>query len=244
MDSIKQHNVNSGDLHKTNALDKSQVMQLQGKWHETNPRGAQLGGVHANASLVQTNAKRLQQAYRQQIEPYSNYLQFAVTLTLKKVDTISVKRFDNYGDEKYKFTAVLNDETLESRIPYFTALLRHKLYGNKAKHKNKQEWATPLVIAVIEGRNTQKRTHFHFAIGNVPQSKLANFEELVEQVWERCDFAHRETCVKPITDSNGWLSYITKEVGYRDSDALDVVHSTIPPFIQSSICTESRLLAG
>lgn len=244
MDSIKQNYEPSGDLHKSNALDTSQAMQLHSKWHKTNLRGKQRDAVHTNATLVHTNAKRLQQAYRQQIEPYSNYIQFAVTLTLKTVATISVNRFDNYGDDQFKFTAVLNDETLESRIPYFTALLRHKLYGNKAKHKNKQEWATPLVIAVIEGRNTQKRTHFHFAIGNVPQSKLANFQEIVEQVWERCDFSHRETCVKPITDSNGWLNYITKEVGYTDSDALDVVHSTIPPFIQNSICTESRLLAG
>ena len=94
------------------------------------------------------NSKQLQQAYRQHIEPYSKYLQFAVTLTLKKVDIISVNRFENYGDEKFKFTAVLDDEKLESRIPYFTALLRHRLYGNMTKHKNKQDWATPLVIAV------------------------------------------------------------------------------------------------
>ena len=189
------------------------------------------------------NSKKLQQAYRQHIEPYSKYLQFAVTLTLKKVDIISVNRFENYGDEKFKFTAVLDDEKLESRIPYFTALLRHRLYGNMTKHKNKQDWATPLVIAVVEGRNTHKRTHLHFAVGNIPLAKFDTFASIVESVWQRCDFAHRETVVKPITDANGWLRYITKEVGYANNDALDIVSSTIPPFIQQRICTESRLLA-
>ena len=189
------------------------------------------------------NSKQLQQAYRQHIEPYSKYLQFAVTLTLKKVDIISVNRFENYGDEKFKFTAVLDDEKLESRIPYFTALLRHRLYGNMTKHKNKQDWATPLVIAVVEGRNTNKRTHFHFAIGNVPENKVDNFKKIVEIVWQRCDFSYREIDVQPITNASGWLHYITKEVGYANNDALDIVSSTIPPYIQQRICTESRLLA-
>jgi hypothetical protein len=47
-----------------------------------------------------------------------------------------------------------------------------------------------------------------------------------------------------VTCGIGWLGYITKQVGYTDNDALDIVCSTIPPFIQSSICTESRLQAA
>lgn len=219
-------------------------MQPTSEWHATCLRGTQLGDIHANAATQQSHSKRLQQAYRQHIEPYSKHLQFAVTLTLKKVDTISVNRFENYGDEKFKFTAVLDDEKIESRIPYFTALLRYKLYGNAGKNKKKQDWATPLVIAVVEGRNTNKRTHFHFAIGNIPDSKLDTFSSIVEEVWQRCDFAHREIDVKPITDASGWLGYITKEVGYTDNDALDIVSSTIPPFIQQRIRTESSLLAA
>ena len=89
-----------------------------------------------------------------------------------------------------------------------------------------------------------KRTHFHFAIGNVPSSKVDTFPSIVEQIWQRCDFAHREIDVTPITDANGWLRFITKEVGYANNDALDILSSTIPPFIQQRICTESRLLAA
>jgi len=243
MDSIKQNHTSNSDLHKSNPSVKSHAMQQQSEWYETCLRGTRLDGAHANARDQLTSGQRLQMAYRQHIEPYSKHLQFAVTLTVKKSATIRVNRFDNYGDDHFKFTAMLDDEKLESLINYFTALLRHQLYGNKAKHKNKQEWATPLVITSIEGRNTHKRTHLHLAIGNIPADKIASFQSIVESTWQRCDFANRETCIKPITDSNGWLGYITKEVGFTDNDALDIVRSTIPPFIQNSICTESRLLA-
>ncbi len=243
MDSIKQNHTSNSDLHKSNPSVKSHAMQQQSEWYETCLRGTRLDGAHANARDQLTSGQRLQMAYRQHIEPYSKYLQFAVTLTIKTADTISVNRFENYGDEKFKFTAMLDDEKIESRITYFTTLLRYELYGNMGKNKKKQEWATPLVITAIEGRNTHKRTHLHLAIGNIPADKIASFQSIVESTWQRCDFANRETCIKQITDSNGWLGYITKEVGYTDNDALDIVRCTIPPFIQQRIRTESSLRA-
>lgn len=191
-----------------------------------------------------TTGQKLQRAYRQHIEPYSNHVQFAVTLTLKNAARIRVKRYENYGDEYYEFTAYLNDDTLNSTIKYFTALLTHELYGNHSKHKNKQHWAKPLVIVAVEGRNTHKRTHLHLALGNVPTHHIINIEPKIQAAFSRCDFAHKQFCVKPITNGSGWLSYITKEAGYTDDDVLDIVSSTIPQFIQSSICTESRLLAA
>jgi hypothetical protein len=191
-----------------------------------------------------TSGQKLQQAYREHIEPYSLWLQVAVTLTLKTTTKIRVKRFTNYGNEYFEFLAHLDDEKLYSRIKYFSALLRHELFGNLAKHKNKQHWAQPLVIAVTEGRNTHKRTHLHLALGNIPTEKLGEIEATINRIWQRCDFANKLVCVKPVTCGNGWLGYITKEVGYTDDDALDVVGSTIPQFIQQRICTESRLLTA
>jgi len=188
--------------------------------------------------------KALQAAYMQMIEPYSKHLQFAVTLTLKMSATIKHKRFTNYGDDFYSFQQCLTQEILDGTVKWFTKLLTTSLYGNQSKHKNKQEWALPLIITCIEGRNSGKRTHLHLAIGNVPVAKCVNFKMLVAQSWERCDFAAKSVCIKPITNASGWLTYITKEAGYADSDALDIVASTIPPFIQQSICTESRLLTA
>jgi hypothetical protein len=182
-----------------------------------------------------TSGQKLQQAYRKHIEPYSLWVQVAVTLTLKTTAKIRVKRFDNYGDDCYEFLENLDEDKIHSRITYFTALLRHELFGNLAKHKNKQHWAQPLVIVAIEGKNTHKRTHLHLAIGNIPTEKLGTIEETIKRIWQRCDFAHKEVCVKNVTCGNGWLGYITKEVGYTDNDALDIVSSIIPQFIQQRI---------
>jgi hypothetical protein len=191
-----------------------------------------------------SNGQKLQLAYRRHIAPYSNWVQISVTLTLKTTAKIRVKRYSNYGNECYEFLDNLDEDKLHSRISYFSALLRHELFGNKAKHKNKQEWTQPLVIAVTEGRNTHKRTHLHLAIGNIPKEKLGDIEATINRLWQRCDFAHKEVCVKHVTSGIGWLGYITKEIGYTDNDAIDIVASNIPPFIQQSICTESRLLTA
>ena len=188
--------------------------------------------------------QRLQHAYRQHIEPYCEHVQCAATLTLKQRAVIRVKRFTNYGDECYEFAAYLNEETLRSTIEYFTAQLTHELYGNQARHKNKQDWAKPLIFVVVEGKNTHKLTHLHLAIGNIPKTHLENIDKHIQAAFSRCDFANKQLCVKHVSNSVGWLGYITKQVGYTDNDALDIVSSTIPPFIQQSICTESRLLTA
>jgi len=190
-----------------------------------------------------SRGQKLQNAYRQHVEPYSSHVQFAVTLTLKQSALIKVKRFENYGNDIYVFRDYLDDDKLRSTIKFFTVQLTNEIYGNKAKHKNKKQWAAPLVIAAVEGRNTHKLTHLHLAIGNIPITHTENIAQHIHVAFQRCDFANKQLCVKSVTNSSGWLGYITKEVGYTDNDALDIVGSTIPPFIQQSICTEGRLLA-
>lgn len=191
-----------------------------------------------------TRGQKLQLAYRQHMAPYSQYVQCAVTLTLKQSAVIRVRRFENYGDECYEFRAHLDEDKLRSTIRFFTAQLTNQLYGNLSKHKNKQHWTRPLVIAVVEGRNTHKLTHLHMAIGNIPSTHIGSIAQHTQAAFERCDFANKQLCVKHVTSGMGWLGYITKQVGYTDNDALDIASSTIPPFIQTSICTESRLLTA
>jgi hypothetical protein len=186
----------------------------------------------------------LQRAYRTHIAPYSQHVQCAVTLTLKQSAKIRVRRFTNYGEDFYEFWESLDDEKLHSTIRFFTANLTNELFGNQSKHKNKKDWAKPLVISVVEGRNTNKKTHLHLAIGNIPKEKLGNIQNHIDSAFQRCDFANKQTCVKHVSSSIGWLGYITKEVGYTDNDALDIVGSSIPPFIQRSVCTESRSLTA
>ena len=151
------------------------------------------------------------------------------------------KRVDG-SDEYFDRWVGLSDETLDSTIRRFNARLTHALYGNQAKHQNKQDWARPLLLTVVEGKYTYKRTHLHCALGNVPQHCLPRINQIVAQAWSECDFGYREIKVTPINDADGWTYYITKEVGWTNVDAVAITNSFIPPFIQKSICTESRLL--
>jgi hypothetical protein len=191
-----------------------------------------------------THLQPLQHSYRQFIYPYAQHITFAVTLTMKMRAKIRVKRFDNYGDEYYEYWVTLDDEKIRSTIDRFTARLTALLYGNHARHKNKRAWATPLLIVAVEGRNTHKREHLHLALGNIPDAKRTHIESFIKQAWADCDFGYKQTETKLLFDGYGWLDYMTKEVGYTDNDALDVASSTIPKFIQDSICTESRLLTA
>ena len=81
-----------------------------------------------------SNGQLLQQAYRKHIAPYSNYVQCAVTLTLKKSALIRVRRFENYGDECYEFRGYLDEDKLRSTLKFFTAQLTNELYGNLANN--------------------------------------------------------------------------------------------------------------
>ena len=168
------------------------------------------------------------------MQPYEQHIQLAATFTLKQKAKISVKRFDNYGDERYEFWMPLTDDALNSTIQYFLANLKWELYGNSSKHKNKQSYAQPLVIVALEGRNGQTRRHLHMAIGNIPTDKIEFAKDIVLSTWGKCDFAYRKNEVKKVTHAGGWLGYLTKEVGYTDNDALDIVESSIPPFIQQA----------
>ncbi|MBK1683692.1 hypothetical protein [Rhodoferax fermentans] len=193
---------------------------------------------------AKTKGQKLQQAYRQFIAPYSLYLQVAATFTLKQRAKIKVKRFENYGNETYEFWQNLSEDILHNQIHHFTARLTSLVYGNKRKNKKYAQTARPLVIVSIEGRNVAKRTHLHLAIGNIPNEKMENIEELIIKAWEGCDFAYKKNETKLLNGPYGWLSYITKEVGYTDNDALDIVSSTIPQFIQQSISTDGNLLTA
>jgi hypothetical protein len=175
-----------------------------------------------------TEGQRIQNAYRNLINQFSQYLQIAVTLTLKQ--TANIKCNENFNYRKN-----LNDETLQSTIKRFTALLTWELYGNQSRHKNKRENSKPLIITVVEGRNTQKLVHLHLAIGNIPLKHLPNIEKIIEIAWTRCDFANEQIEVVELFNSQGWLGYITKQVGYTDNEAWDVCSSTIPQFIELSI---------
>ena len=173
---------------------------------------------------------KLQQANHNLLAPYADYLQYAVTLTIKTATTISTVLSNDYPFERAVY---LTEDTLNSTIRYFTSNLTYYLYGNAARHKNKQHHAKPLLFFVVEGLNSYQHTHLHLALGNVPDHKKDNIDTIIQNAWAQCDFANTQIKVKPIYDAAGWTSYITKEVGFANNDALYIAHCVIPKVYQN-----------
>jgi hypothetical protein len=169
------------------------------------------------------------------VYPYEPYLTTAATLTLKTQARVRVARFDNAPGEYFEFRQNLNEEIISSTLGRFVYRLTHHLYGNDAKHRNKRHWAKPLVIASIEGRMTDKKPHLHLAVGNIPADKQAQIADYIARAWHDCDFGNKHMCVKPLSNTFGWLDYMTKEIGYADTDVLAVEHVSIPEICQRSI---------
>ena len=165
----------------------------------------------------------IQQAYRQILTRYEAHFEFAATLTLKRYAVIRNEHQLTLGQG-----FALNEDILISTIRYFTANLTRYLYGNAAKHKNKQHTAKPLLFFVLEGSNNAKREHLHIILGNVPEHKKANIEALIKAAWAQCDFGYRQVDVKSIYDGAGWAGYITKEIGYYNNEALCILENVIP----------------
>ena len=169
------------------------------------------------------NRIELQQAHQDLLAPYYSYLEYAATLTIKPYATIHTEHLLSLGQ-----MFALNEDILKSTLRYFTANLTRYLYGNDAKKLHKQHYAKPLLFFVVEGVNSYKLEHLHIALGNVPDHKKADIEQLIKAAWAQCDFANQQVKVEPIYNAAGWTSYITKEIGFENNDALYIVDCVIP----------------
>jgi hypothetical protein len=173
--------------------------------------------------------KSLKKANREMLYSYADRMEFAVTLTLKQSALVYNK--DYYLPRRQ----YLNKSVINSTIRYFKAVLTHHLFGNTSKHKNKQDWAKPLIIISIEGLENNKRPHLHIALGNIPKDKKSKIQQIIEFAWQKCDFGHKQKEIKEIYDAHGWIDYITKEIGVCNNDALDVIGSLIPNSIKNLV---------
>jgi hypothetical protein len=134
-----------------------------------------------------------------------NQFQVAMTITLHDV------WFGKNGLMKVKHPLVAED------LPKICERLESKL--------NKLVWKNGFVrydkslnfFKVWEDGHGTKKPHLHYAVGNFPSDfKMNTLPGLVEKASGECfeiDLQHKED----ICDS-GWLEYITKEVGKKDTD--------------------------
>lgn len=130
----------------------------------------------------------------------------SLTLTLKQ---IIVEKNDR-GTYKRKLTR----DDCERIARRFTQKLNREVFGKYAAEKGGKSLK---YLPVVEGERSNKHLHLHFAVGGLPNHVRFNqFDTLVTNAKlhvEHIDVQHEVD----ITDS-GWIEYITKEVGTKDSD--------------------------
>jgi hypothetical protein len=183
------------------------------------------------------------QTYRnalvQTVNQYSPYLSYAVTLTMKQRAKIRVKRFDNW-DAEYNERWVMLDEAIAlDTLNYFNTRLAYYAYGKDAVKTTTKFYSQPLVIATLEGRENNKRLHWHLAIGNLPTIYLYKAHEWISKAWADCDFAYKQIKIKKLTDTYGWLDYMAKETNVGNMDAIAVDSIKEPQSIQQLVGAES-----
>ena len=130
----------------------------------------------------------------------------ALTLTLKQTITDSCL----IGARK-RTLKVVDCEKIAHR---FQQKLNRAVFGQRAADKYGKSLK---YIPVCEGERSSKRLHLHYAIGGLPSYvSLWDFEKMVisaKLYVEHVDAEHKVD----IADS-GWMEYITKELGRRDTD--------------------------
>ena len=183
---------------------------------------------------IKPKGQLLQEAYRCYYEPYSQHLQYAISLTLKMRAKIKTPIFENSDSYYFSRFVWLTDERLDSRAKYFLTLLKKELFGNKRKRKLYKNLCKVLAIVAIENTKNGRRPHIHLALGNIPEMDFLEFESIVKRIWKKCDFSNKEIKVKEIFNGSGWVNYLTKEVGYSNNDVLDVRECCIPEFIKEN----------
>ncbi len=158
--------------------------------------------IITNARLDKIDCRDATRAY---LASMATDYQVAMTITLHQ------KWFDKNG--LMKVTHFLRTDDL----PTITKRLENKL--NKLIWKNgfSRHGKSLKFFKVWEDGKGAKRIHLHYAIGNFPSKfKMNTLPGLVEKASHECyeiDLQHKEE----ICDG-GWLEYITKEVGKKDTD--------------------------
>lgn len=187
---------------------------------------------------MQISLIKHQQNLVQTANVYSPYLQFAVTLTMKKKAKIRTKRFENWDGEYYERWVWLNDEIARSVLRYFNARLTYYVYGKDALKTSTKFHSQPLVIATFE-KTKDGRLHIHAAVGNLQTKYTYMAHEWVSKAWADCDFAYRHIRTKKLHDTYGWLDYMAKETSAGNMDAICIECIKQPQSIAKLVGAES-----
>lgn len=138
---------------------------------------------------------------------HSLYRQYPVALTLTLKQTIDVST--PIGSHKRR----LLREDCDKIAMRFIQKLNRQAYGHAAERHGK----ALKFLVVVEGERSSKNLHLHLAVGALPTHVRYNqVAKLVEQA--KAHVAEIDEQFKvDITDS-GWMEYISKEFGAKDTD--------------------------
>ena len=208
-----------------------------------------------------SNNQALKQAYVATINQLSPRFTHAVTVTFKTRAYVLPKSYakctqnpnnvfvtaQKYQPESYKWTDKkvlgdwkwLNEEVAESTLDYFYAKLAYMAYGKDTKRTSTKAYSQPTMLTSIEGLISDKRIHAHLAIGNLPEN--IDIRNTIERAWWACDFAHLSIVIKPLSNTYGWLDYITKEANVGNVEALRIQSIKQPQIYLSDIGVENSL---
>jgi len=208
-----------------------------------------------------SNNQALKQAYVATINQLSPRFTHAVTVTFKTRAYVLPKTYQKctqnpnnvfvsaqkYQPERWKWGEkqilgdwrYLNEEVAESTLDYFYARLAYLAYGKDTKRTTTKAYSQPAMLTSIEGLISDKRTHAHLAIGNLPEN--IDIRNTIERAWWACDFAHHSIVIKPLSNTYGWLDYITKEANVGNVEALRIQSIKQPQIYLSDIGVENSL---
>jgi len=173
------------------------------------------------------------------INQYSPYLSYAVTLTMKQRAKITVRRFDNWDGEYNVRYVGLTEEVAHQTLKYFNARLTHYAFGKQARKTSTKHYAQPLVIAALEGLDSDKRIHFHLAVGNLPTKYLFEAHAMISKAWADCDFGYKHIRISKLDNKYGWLDYMVKETTVGNTDAICISNINQPQSILDALAAES-----
>lgn len=165
--------------------------------------------------MTNKNEKIRQETQEWMLSKASNFTH-AFTLTMKPYrECMTIK-----GLTRQYLTEIEAKENFRQ----FIQCLNTIVYGNAAKRFG----ASVHVIPVLEGIVTDKQLHYHGMIGNFRAGTTdTQTIDAIRIAWYKTDFGNVEIDVQPLTPE-GWIDYITKEVGIGDADNVDYDNVCIP----------------
>lgn len=170
----------------------------------------------ATINTAMKNNKEIKQETQDWMRKHASYFTHAVTLTMKQSREVMTTK----GLTRQYLTEIEAKENLRQFIRFLNAIV----YGNAAK----RFCASIHVIPVMEGIATDKQLHYHCMIGNFRAgADEALIDSAIRTAWLKTDFGNIQINIQPLTPE-GWIDYITKEIGIGDADNVDYDNVHIP----------------